>query len=60
MHGDRLIARVLKTGAMVSGGFFLASLALELLPNRESTAIAIDCCGEPRKATPPRRTPQVM
>src|SRR5207245_415364 len=38
MHGDRLIARVLKTGAMLSGGFFLASLALELLPNRESTA----------------------
>jgi hypothetical protein len=40
--GERWIARVLRTGAVASGGLFLGSLALELLPASEATSVAID------------------
>jgi hypothetical protein len=40
--GERWIARVLRTGAVVSGGLFLGSLALELLPQSTTTSVAID------------------
>jgi hypothetical protein len=40
--GERWIARVLRTGAIASGGLFLGSLALELLPASEATSVAID------------------
>jgi hypothetical protein len=40
--GERWIARVLRTGAVASGGLFLGSLALELLPQTEATSVAID------------------
>ncbi|RKG86041.1 hypothetical protein D7V88_18665 [Corallococcus terminator] len=42
MAGERWIARVLRTGAVMSGGMFVASLALELLPRDESVHVAID------------------
>ncbi|WP_233595301.1 MULTISPECIES: DUF1634 domain-containing protein [Corallococcus] len=42
MAGERWIARVLRTGAVMSGGMFVASLALELLPRGESVHVAID------------------
>ena len=40
--GDRWIARVLRGGAVVSGGMFVASLALEALPQSENVHVAID------------------
>ena len=40
--GERWIARVLRTGAVMSGGLFLGSLALELLPQSTATSVAID------------------
>nr|WP_228530707.1 MULTISPECIES: hypothetical protein [Myxococcaceae] len=40
--GERWIARVLRTGAVLSGGLFLSSLALELLPASQGTSVAID------------------
>ena len=40
--GERWIARVLRAGAVLSGGLFLGSLALELLPASQGTSVAID------------------
>ncbi len=40
--GDRWIARVLRGGAVVSGGMFVTSLALEALPQSENVHVAID------------------
>ncbi|MGZ3460230.1 MAG: hypothetical protein ACXU86_17210 [Archangium sp.] len=40
--GERWISRLLRGGAMCSGGLFLVSLALEALPDSESVHVAID------------------
>ncbi|WP_239470604.1 hypothetical protein [Archangium violaceum] len=40
--GERWISRLLRTGAMCSGGLFLGSLVLEALPESESVHVAID------------------
>lgn len=40
--GEQWISRLLRGGAVCSGGFFLASLALEALPQSESVHVAID------------------
>ncbi|WP_420821754.1 hypothetical protein [Pyxidicoccus trucidator] len=40
--GDRWIARVLRGGAVVSGGMFVVSLGLEALPQSENVHVAID------------------
>lgn len=40
--GERWIARALRGGAVLSGGLFLASLPLELLPKSETVDITID------------------
>jgi hypothetical protein len=40
--GERWISRLLRGGAMCSGGLFLASLALEALPASENVHVAID------------------
>jgi hypothetical protein len=40
--GERWIARALRGGAVLSGGMFLASLPLELLPKSQTVDIAID------------------
>lgn len=40
--GERWIARVLRGGALFSGGLFLASLGVELLPQSESQSVAVD------------------
>ncbi len=40
--GDRWIARVLRIGAVVSGGMFVLSLGLESLPQSERVHVAID------------------
>ena len=40
--GERWISRLLRGGAMCSGGLFLASLALESLPQSEAVHVAID------------------
>lgn len=40
--GERWISRLLRGGAMCSGGLFLASLALESLPQSETVHVAID------------------
>ncbi len=40
--GDRWIARVLRGGALVSGGMLVVSLGLEALPQSENTHVAID------------------
>jgi len=42
MEGEKAIARVLRAGAVLGGGCFAASLALELLPQSARTGIAID------------------
>ncbi|WP_371817192.1 hypothetical protein [Myxococcus sp. CA051A] len=42
LAGDRWIARVLRVGAVLSGGMFVLSLGLEALPGTESTHVAID------------------
>jgi hypothetical protein len=42
LAAERWIARVLRTGAVMSGGLFLASLALELLPQSQGSSVAID------------------
>jgi hypothetical protein len=40
--GDRWIARVLRGGAVLSGGMFVVSLGLEVLPQSENVHVAID------------------
>lgn len=40
--GERWIARALRGGAVLSGGLFLASLPLELLPKSETVDVTID------------------
>ena len=40
--GERWIARALRGGAVLSGGMFLASLPLELLPRSETVDVTID------------------
>ena len=40
--GERWISRLLRTGALCSGGLFLLSLVLEALPEREPVHVAID------------------
>lgn len=40
--GERWISRLLRGGAMCSGGLFLASLALESLPQSETVHVSID------------------
>jgi hypothetical protein len=40
--GERWIARALRGGAILSGGMFLASLPLELLPKSEAVDVSID------------------
>jgi hypothetical protein len=40
--GEQWISRLLRGGAMCSGGLFLASLTLEALPESESVHVAID------------------
>lgn len=40
--GDRWIARVLRIGAVASGGMFVLSLGLESLPQSERVHVAID------------------
>jgi hypothetical protein len=40
--GERWIARALRGGAILSGGMFLASLPLELLPKSETVDVTID------------------
>jgi hypothetical protein len=40
--GDRWIARVLRGGALASGGMLVLSLGLEALPQSENTHVAID------------------
>ncbi len=40
--GDRWIARVLRVGAVVSGGMFVLSLGLEAMPQSERVHVAID------------------
>lgn len=40
--GERWIARALRGGAVLSGGMFLASLPLELLPKSETVDVTID------------------
>ena len=40
--GEQWISRLLRVGAMCSGGLFLASLALEFLPQSETVHVAID------------------
>jgi len=40
--GDRWIARVLRGGALASGGMLVLSLGLEALPHSETTHVAID------------------
>lgn len=40
--GERWIARILRGGALISGGMFLASLAMEALPQSQTVQVAID------------------
>jgi hypothetical protein len=40
--GERWIAWILRGGALVSGGLFLASLGLEMLPQSQEVQVAID------------------
>jgi hypothetical protein len=40
--GDRWIARVLRGGAVLSGGMFVVSLGLEALPRSEDVHVTID------------------
>lgn len=40
--GDRWIARVLRGGAVLSGGMFVLSLGLEALPSSEDVHVTID------------------
>lgn len=40
--GERWIARILRGGAVISGGMFLASLGLEVLPQSQTVQVAID------------------
>ncbi len=40
--GDRWIARILRGGAVVSGGMLVLSLGLEVLPHSVDTHVAID------------------
>jgi hypothetical protein len=40
--GERWIARILRGGALISGGMFLASLGLEALPRSLATHVTID------------------
>ncbi|MBU8897584.1 hypothetical protein DRW03_23200 [Corallococcus sp. H22C18031201] len=40
--GERWVARVLRAGAIMSGGMFLLSLVLEALPRSQAVHVAID------------------
>jgi hypothetical protein len=40
--GEQWISRILRAGALCSGGLFLTSLALEALPQSETVHVAID------------------
>jgi hypothetical protein len=40
--GERWIARILRGGAVISGGMFLASLGLEVLPQSQGVQVFID------------------
>ncbi|MFL5321586.1 MAG: DUF1634 domain-containing protein [Myxococcaceae bacterium] len=40
--GERLIGRLLRTGAILSGAMFLSSLGLELLPDSPKAIVAAD------------------
>lgn len=40
--GERTLARVLRTGAVLSGALFVSSVALEALPQTQGVAQAID------------------
>jgi hypothetical protein len=40
--GERWIVRILQGGALISGGMFLASLVLELMPQSQDVAVSID------------------
>jgi hypothetical protein len=40
--GERWIVRILQGGALISGGMFLASLILEVLPQTQDVSISID------------------
>lgn len=40
--GERWIARILRGGAVISGGMFLASLAMESLPSSLTAHVTID------------------
>ncbi|EAU61965.1 hypothetical protein STIAU_5279 [Stigmatella aurantiaca DW4/3-1] len=42
MAGERWIVRILQGGALISGGMFLASLFMELLPLSQDVAVSID------------------
>lgn len=42
VHGERAIGRILRIGALASGGMFLVSLGLELLPVSETASVWID------------------
>lgn len=40
--GERWIVRILQGGALISGGMFLASLVLEVLPQSQDVSVSID------------------
>jgi hypothetical protein len=42
MEGDRFIAYLLRTGAVMGGALFAASLLMELLPSSYGASVAID------------------
>lgn len=42
MSGEQLISRVLRTGAIMAGLFFLTSIGLDLLPQTVETAAAVE------------------
>jgi hypothetical protein len=41
VEGEWIIARILRFGAVASGGLFFASLCLELLPQTEGVSVAM-------------------
>jgi hypothetical protein len=44
LDGDKIIARVLRTGALASGGLFFAALVLTHWPASQAASIAVDYC----------------
>lgn len=42
IRGEKAIARILRGGALASGGLFLGSVLAELLPTSQTTSVAID------------------